>query len=150
MSKELATIMTDAPIEVSVSGLEYQGFNREQVIAIFKDLGFNTLLERLGEDGVEAEQDQSLEEIDVKTVTDVTSDILVSPSSFVVEQIGDNYHEVPILGFSIVNETGAYFIPKDVAVESDVFKEWVENDDQKNGSLTASGLSWLCAGRALS
>ncbi|MEC1613054.1 DNA polymerase I [Bacillus mojavensis] len=131
MSKELATIMTDAPIEVSVSGLEYQGFNREQVIAIFKELGFNTLLERLGEDSVEAEQDQSLEEIDVKTVTDVTSDILVSPSSFVVEQIGDNYHEVPILGFSIVNETGAYFIPKDVAVESDVFKKWVENDDHK-------------------
>ncbi|MFU2201798.1 DNA polymerase I [Bacillus subtilis] len=131
MSKELATIMTDAPIEVSVSGLEYQGFNREQVIAMFKDLGFNTLLERLGEDSAEAEQDQSLEDINVKTVTDVTSDILVSPSAFVVEQIGDNYHEEPILGFSIVNETGAYFIPKDIAVESEVFKEWVENDEQK-------------------
>lgn len=73
---------------------------------------------------------QSLEDINVKTVTDVTSDILVSPSAFVVEQIGDNYHEEPILGFSIVNETGAYFIPKDIAVESEVFKEWVENDEQ--------------------
>lgn len=131
MSKELATIMTDAPIEVSVSGLEYQGFNREQVIAIFKDLGFNTLLERLGEDSEEAEQDQALEEIKVETVTDVTSGILVSPSAFVVEQIGDNYHEEPLLGFSIVNETGSYFIPKDIAVESEVFKEWAENDEQK-------------------
>ena len=67
--------------------------------------------------------DQSLEDINVKTVTDVTSDILVSPSAFVVEQIGDNYHEEPILGFSIVNEMGAYFIPKDIAVESEVFKD---------------------------
>ncbi|MCY9159021.1 DNA polymerase I [Bacillus atrophaeus] len=131
MSKELATIMTDAPIDISLAELDYDGFNREQVISIFKDLGFNTLLERLGEESGEAEQQQEFEDVDIHKVEEVTSGMLVSPSAFVVEQIGDNYHEAPILGFSLVNETGHYYIPKEIAVQSEIFKKWAEDESQK-------------------
>ena len=57
--------------------------------------------------------------------------MLVSPSALVVEQIGDNYHEEPILGFSIVNETGLYYIPKEIAIQSQAFKSWAEDESMK-------------------
>ncbi|NUI58319.1 DNA polymerase I [Bacillus amyloliquefaciens] len=130
MSKELATIMTNAPIEVKPEDLDYQGFDREQVVAIFKDLGFNTLLERLGEESGETAE-ENFEDINVETAEEITEDMLVSPSALVVEQIGDNYHEEPILGFSIVNETGLYYIPKEIAIQSQAFKSWAEDESMK-------------------
>ena len=145
MSKELATITTEAPLEVTLDSLGYEGFDREAVVKIFKDLGFHSLLERIGEEAGEKEEEQ-LEEIDVMIKTDITDDLFASPASLVVEQLGDNYHEAPILGFSIVNEHGAFFIPEETAVQSDRFKEWAEDESKKkwvfDAKRAAVALRW--------
>ena len=145
MSKELATITTEAPLEVSLDSLGYEGFDREAVVKIFKDLGFNSLLERIGEEPGEKEEEQ-FEEINVTIKTDITDDLFASPASLVVEQLGDNYHEAPILGFSIVNEHGAFFIPEETAVQSDRFKEWAEDESKKkwvfDAKRAAVALRW--------
>lgn len=145
MSKELATITTEAPLEVSLDSLGYEGFDKEAVVKIFKDLGFHSLLERIGEEAGEKEEEQ-LEEIDVMIKTDITDDLFASPASLVVEQLGDNYHEAPILGFSIVNEHGAFFIPEETAVQSDCFKEWAEDESKKkwvfDAKRAAVALRW--------
>ncbi|KJE30182.1 DNA polymerase I [Bacillus licheniformis] len=145
MSKELATITTEAPLEVSLDSLGYEGFDREAVVKLFKDLGFHSLLERIGEEAGEKEEEQ-LEEIDVMIKTDITDDLFASPASLVVEQLGDNYHEAPILGFSIVNEHGAFFIPEETAVQSDRFKEWAEDESKKkwvfDAKRAAVALRW--------
>ncbi|MCY8671130.1 DNA polymerase I [Bacillus haynesii] len=145
MSKELATITTEAPLEVTLDSLGYEGFDREAVLKLFKDLGFNSLLERIGEEPGEKEEEQ-FEEINVKIKTDITDDLFASPASLVVEQLGDNYHEAPILGFSIVNEHGAFFIPEETAVQSDRFKEWAEDESKKkwvfDAKRAAVALRW--------
>ncbi|MCY9265271.1 DNA polymerase I [Bacillus haynesii] len=145
MSKELATITTEAPLEVTLDSLGYEGFDREAVVQLFKDLGFNSLLERIGEEPGEKEEEQ-FEEINVKIKTDITGDLFASPASLVVEQLGDNYHEAPILGFSIVNEHGAFFIPEETAVQSDRFKEWAEDESKKkwvfDAKRAAVALRW--------
>ncbi|ETB73125.1 DNA polymerase I [Bacillus sp. CPSM8] len=145
MSKELATITTEAPLEVTLDSLGYEGFDREAVVKIFKNLGFNSLLERIGEEPGEKEEEQ-FEEINVTIKTDITDDLFASPASLVVEQLGDNYHEAPILGFSIVNEHGAFFIPEETAVQSDRFKEWAEDESKKkwvfDAKRAAVALRW--------
>ncbi|OMI25975.1 DNA polymerase I [Bacillus haynesii] len=145
MSKELATITTEAPLEVTLDSLGYEGFDREAVVQLFKDLGFNSLLERIGEEPGEKEEEQ-FEELNVKIKTDITDDLFASPASLVVEQLGDNYHEAPILGFSIVNEHGAFFIPEETAVQSDRFKEWAEDESKKkwvfDAKRAAVALRW--------
>lgn len=145
MSKELATITTDAPLEIGLDGLGYEGFDREAVVKLFKDLGFNSLLERLGEDPVEKEE-EPFEDIHVKIQQSITEELLATPASFVVEQLGDNYHEAPILGFSIVNENGVFFIPKETALGSDRFKEWAEDESKKkwvfDAKRAAVALRW--------
>lgn len=47
LSKKLATIITDVPIEFNESELEYTGFNDEKLKALFEELEFRTLAKRL-------------------------------------------------------------------------------------------------------
>ncbi len=47
LSKELATIITDVPIEIPTSMLEYNGWNEEKLKEIFNELEFRTLSKRI-------------------------------------------------------------------------------------------------------
>ncbi|MBP1083333.1 DNA polymerase I [Bacillus capparidis] len=130
MSKELATITTEAPIEVGVAELTYAGPVMDKVVGLYKELGFNTLLEKLGE-GESAGEEEELEEIQVEICSEVKEDILLSPSSLVVEQMSEHYHDEPIVGFSIVNDSGAFFIPSEAGLASEAFKAWLEDESKK-------------------
>lgn len=61
--------------------------------------------------------------------------MLTDHAALVVEQLGDNYHEADLIGFAIHNENGAFFMTKEDALQSDAFKEWVQDETKKNGSL---------------
>ncbi|RDY23365.1 DNA polymerase I [Romboutsia maritimum] len=49
MSKRLATIIRDVPIEINLEELEYGDFDKDAVIESFRNLGFTSLLSRLVE-----------------------------------------------------------------------------------------------------
>ncbi|WNB93174.1 DNA polymerase I [Bacillus sp. NEB1478] len=130
MSKELATITTEAPIELGIHDTTYEGYSTSSVFPLFKELGFQSLLERLGgEEEILPETEK--EELKFQTVTTIESDMLISPSALVVETLAEDYHGAPIHGIGLSNESGTYFISAEDADQSDVFKEWLENDDQK-------------------
>jgi DNA polymerase-1 len=130
MSKELATIMTEAPIELGINDTSYNGYENTSVFPLFKELGFQSLLERLGgEDEVFTEEEK--EELQYEIVSEVDSDMLLNPSSLVVETLSEDYHQAPIHGFAWSNEKGTFFISTDDAEQSDVFKDWLKNENEK-------------------
>jgi DNA polymerase I len=129
MSKELATITREAPVEVALSEIEYKGYSQEKVKSIFKELGFNSLLEKIQPDGTEAETTQ-LEPIQYVFSNEVTSEMLMDQASLYVEVLEDNYHLAPILGVAIVNANGNYFLEADIVVKSPLFKEWAEDESK--------------------
>jgi len=47
LSKRLATVSTEAPIETTVDALRYRGPNDEALQKLFARLGFETLLQRI-------------------------------------------------------------------------------------------------------
>ena len=47
LSKELATIIVDVPVEFDEKALEYTGFDEEKLKALFEDLEFRTLAKRV-------------------------------------------------------------------------------------------------------
>ena len=47
LSKKLVTILTDAPIEISVDELEYKGIDKEKLIKVFNELEFKTTAQRI-------------------------------------------------------------------------------------------------------
>ncbi|PFN79512.1 DNA polymerase I [Bacillus sp. AFS076308] len=130
MSKELATIERQAPVEVDLDTIAYEGYTREKLISLFKELGFNSLLEKLGDEPIETVE-HVLEDIDYVIPEDITEDLFTDHNYFYVEMLDDNYHYADIIGFSIVNETGYYYLPTDLALKSDVFKKWAEDEQKK-------------------
>lgn len=130
MSKELATIERNAPVEIDVENILYEGFTREKLTALFKELGFHSLLDKLGEDTTDVVHEE-LEEVEYQILSDISADVFADDNYFYVEVLEDNYHYADIIGFSIVNENGHYFLPTDNAVKSDAFKNWAEDEEKK-------------------
>lgn len=130
MSKELATITTEAPVTVQLEEFEYEEFDRDKVVQLFKELGFNSLLEKLG-DHTGASMEEPLESVEFKTVQEVTEELFADENALYIEVLDDNYHYADIVGISLVNERGNFFIPTNVAMKSSVFKTWAENDASK-------------------
>lgn len=127
MSKELATITREAPVEVSLNELEYEGSEKEKVMKIFKELGFNSLLDKLGGD-VEAGNTVELEDIEYEQADNITPEMFAKESAFYVEVLEDNYHYADIVGFAVVSEKGSFYMPATLALESDEFKKWAEDE----------------------
>lgn len=129
MSKELATITREAPVEIKIEDIEYEGFEKEKVISIFKELGFNSLLEKIGGDTEAIEE--NLDEIEFIIADEIKEDMFSDENAFYVELLEDNYHYADIIGFSVANDKGNFYFSKDKALESDVFKRWAEDETKK-------------------
>jgi len=129
MSKELATITREAPVTVQLEEFEYEELDRDKVVQLFKELGFNSLLDKLG-DHTEAVE-EPMESVDFTTVPEVTEDLFADENALYIEVLDDNYHYADIVGISLVNERGNFFIPTNVAIESSVFKTWAEDETSK-------------------
>ena len=58
MSKRLATIIRDVPIDITIDDLSFGDYDKANVIEVFNELGFNSLISRIGENSdVESEGD---------------------------------------------------------------------------------------------
>jgi DNA polymerase I len=144
MSKQLATIERNAPVEVSLKDLEYHGYDVQKVIEIFKELGFNSLLQKLETNT--PEQEKTLTKIDFEIVNEINENMLPQEAVLLVEVFEENYHQADIIGFAVVHENGKYFIPTEVAFQSQVFKQWLTNESMKktvfDGKKATVALKW--------
>lgn len=134
MSKELATISREVPLDFSISSLEYREPDEQKVYELFKDLGFNSLLDKLNPP---AESTEEREQVEYKVVKELDEDLFSSSSSFYVEIITENYHQADIAGLGISGEKGTFFLPLETALQSDVFKAWAADDSKKKAVYDA-------------
>jgi DNA polymerase I len=128
MSKELATITREAPVEIELPQIEYSGYDHDKVITLFKELGFNSLLDKISTD-VDLPV-LELEDIHFEKVEELTDEILTDHAYFYVEILEDNYHLAPILGLAIVNSNGQFFFETETALQSSKFKQWAEDESK--------------------
>lgn len=138
MSKQLATINTNSPIEITVSDTLRSDTEMTKVAEFFKSLGFNSLLSKLDVDHEDIVK-EDLEEIDYNVLETVTEEHLTGEASLIVEMIGENYHTEIIQGFGLTNESGHYFIPTNVGLESEQFVKWLEDDTNRKNVYDAKG-----------
>jgi len=138
MSKELATINTDSPIELTVNDTLRPDAEMDKVAEFFKSLGFTSLLTKLGV-SLENEPTEELEEIKFEVLETISEDHLSNDSSLIVEMVGENYHTEVIQGFGLSNEKGHFFIPTTIGLESNVFKTWLEDERAKKNVYDAKG-----------
>ncbi|WP_017726618.1 DNA polymerase I [Halalkalibacterium ligniniphilum] len=130
MSKALATIYTEAPITLDADEYVFGDYDKREVVKLFKELDFKSLIDKFDEDGTKTEK-QELKELEFTKVEEVKDEHLHSPSAVVVEVLEENYHQADILGFALVHEKGRYFIPTEVALQSEVFVAWTKDENQE-------------------
>ncbi|WP_257346540.1 DNA polymerase I [Pseudalkalibacillus decolorationis] len=127
MSKKLATIDVNSPIDVQLDNCEYHNDVSDKVVMLFKELGFNSLLERI-DPGASVEAEKPTEKITYDILENVSQSELGANAAIIIECLEENYHHGDILGFGIVCEKGKYFIPTDIALKSDSFVTWLEDE----------------------
>lgn len=131
MSKDLVTINRDSPIEIKIDDIVYEGYSEHEVSTKFKELGFLSLLDKVSADSIDSDAPTELKEIEFTIVDEVKEELFTNQDAFIVELAGENYHSDDILGFSIVNENKKFFVPVDVALHSDVFEKWAEDETKE-------------------
>ncbi|WP_040981826.1 DNA polymerase I [Oceanobacillus jeddahense] len=131
MSKDLATINRDSPIELNLDEVIYEGYSTASVRNLFMDLGFQSLLTRIAGSEEAEEETVEYQEIKYDIVEEITEAIFSDEDVLVVEMLGENYHTAQIEGIGVVNKNKKSFIPASVAAESSVFKTWAENPKKK-------------------
>jgi DNA polymerase-1 len=135
MSKQLATIDRDAPVEISLQDLTFSDEPSDKAVAVFKELGFHSLLDRIG--AGDSGEEAALEDFDFEFVKEIKAEHLVSPSALVVEVLNEHYHTEDILGFAVANNAGRFYFSTDAALSSDLFKQWIEDEATKKVVLDA-------------
>ncbi|EGL82123.1 DNA polymerase I [Caldalkalibacillus thermarum TA2.A1] len=148
LSKELATIEKEAPVTVTLDDIAYSGFDKQQVIPLFKELQFQSLLERLGEDEDKTEAAQPALNVTSITSTDdqAFDRALTSPSALIVELEGERYHQAALKAFALCNENGLFFIDAKTACQTSTFREWLADEKQQKwvygAKRTRVALKW--------
>lgn len=94
MSKQLATIHREAPIEVKVEDIHYEGYDEEKVVSLFKELKFQSLLDKMNITSVE--ETVEMKELTFETVESIHKEMLTAESTLLVEVMEDHYHQADI------------------------------------------------------
>ncbi|WCN37231.1 DNA polymerase I [Aneurinibacillus uraniidurans] len=136
MSKQLATILREAPLAITLENTAYAAYEAERVAPIFERFAFKSLLERLGMNEMEANESGTAdgEEITYVTITEANRDEwgakLSSPMVVSVEVDGDNYHGAPVLGLGIAGEDVRLYVPF-AEMNWSALMDWLADPTQK-------------------
>ncbi|ALF28480.1 DNA polymerase I [Streptococcus intermedius] len=134
LSRKLVTIDTQAPIEIGLEDILYQGSDIKQLGRFYDEMGFKQFKQAL-ESEVEPEE---MADIAFEEVMEVRPEILSADDFFYFEMLGDNYHIDEMVGFAWGNAQKIY-VSQDVRLlQQPIFKEFLENTALKVYDLKRS------------
>ncbi|QKG83971.1 DNA polymerase I [Kroppenstedtia pulmonis] len=129
MSKDLATIMCEVPMDFTIRDLAYKPFTPDKVAPLFKQLEFKTLLGRVQDEATPPEEEREavsyhiLKEEDKKNWEYLFTQPILS---LYVEMPESNYHRGEVLGVGLSDPQGQnLYIPYEIARDWKAFKEWL-------------------------
>lgn len=143
ISKQLATIERNAPIEISIEELAYTGPDNDELVEVWTELAFKSLLDKLDYTAEETVK----EELHFEVLSDITSDILEDEMAVHLELYAEQYHTADMLGVSLATESKTYVVPMAVIKNSVLFKEWIMDDTKKkymSDSKAATAAFYRC------
>ena len=125
LSRTLATIDTQAPIEIGLDDIVYQGPRIEELGQFYDDMGFKQLRAQLGTTNTQEE-----EVLDFKIVSEVSSAMFKKDQFFYFEILGENYHREEVVGLAWGDKDGIYVGGPEL-LDSPVLKDFLEHQPIK-------------------
>ncbi|WP_438447972.1 DNA polymerase I [Gorillibacterium sp. sgz5001074] len=143
MSKELATIFREVPMDLEWTGMAYQGYDPASLAGMFRKLEFKSLLEKLDLTGASLAADEAEAgaggnaELAVRVlkpadVADFAADGLDRIEAVHVELYGENPHLSTVVGVAFYADGEAVVLPFDVlnADEAEPVRLWLADADK--------------------
>ncbi|HFH9939521.1 TPA: DNA polymerase I [Streptococcus suis] len=125
LSRTLATIDTQAPIEIGLDDIVYQGPRIEELGQFYDDMGFKQLRAQLGTTNKQEE-----EVLDFQIVSEVSSAMFKKDQFFYFEILGENYHREEVVGLAWGDKDGIYVGGPEL-LDSPVLKDFLEHQPIK-------------------
>ena len=113
MSYEIATIIKDVPMDITIKDTLYLGPNIDSLNKMYEELEFYSFLKK--------NEQTSHENIDVKIITNINEININSDCSIYLELDNTNYHNASIIGMSVYNKDISYFIPFNILKDNPNF-----------------------------
>lgn len=127
LSKKLATIHTEAPVDITVDRLLYQGKNLEKLIPFYQEMDFKQFLKKLAIEEPVVE----LEDIQYDVVDEFTEEMFTKDMALYVEMLDDNYHLSPIVGIAFGTKQKIYVTNNLAIFENKYFLQWLGSKEAK-------------------
>lgn len=104
MSKEIATIYREVPLDIEFEGIKYLGTNEKELASIYEELEFYSLLKNFDRKSTEEKN------IEFKEIKDINEVKLGNEVSIYLELDEENYHKGNILGIGVSDKENNYYI----------------------------------------
>ena len=146
LSRDLATIRTDAPVEYALEELAYRGPDYVNIVPFYEQLDFKAQLAKLASQGYVGSQANGQPSVKKEVAyTELTADNLASLNTFTktisvfVELDDSNYHTAAPVGIVLGNDDEGYFVTRDVnlLMESVDAKTLLANEQIKKNVFNA-------------
>lgn len=123
MSKKVATILRDVPLDVDLKKAEYEGYDYDTLKSFYETYDMNSLIKSMT---IEAAPKKELKLEIVEHMPEITKDSAVYASIY-----DTNYHRSIILGYGIYNDEQAYFISYENALKDESFLAYLKDETKK-------------------
>ncbi|HEM6436919.1 TPA: DNA polymerase I [Streptococcus suis] len=125
LSRTLATIDTQAPIEIGLDDIVYQGPKVDELGQFYDDMGFKQLRAQLG---TTSSQEEAV--LDFQIVTEISPAMLKQDQFFYFEILGENYHREDLVGLAWGDKEKIYVGGPEL-LDSPVLRDFLENQTIK-------------------
>jgi len=105
-SKEVATIVTDVPINEDLENMKYTGCNEIELTKLFEELEFYSFIKSFKKKVLTALSEYKI----LDRVEDINKDNIIS---YYIECDNENYHNANILGMGLYDGENCYYVEHD-------------------------------------
>ena len=111
-SRDLVTIYREVPLDVTFDDLIYKKENTNELIDIYNNLGFYSLLRKM--DNTEKEVKEEVVNEEFKVISNINDVVIDEDTAIYLDTTIGNYHDAQILGISLYNKKYSCYIPYDI------------------------------------
>ena len=129
LSKELATIFTEVPVENKLEDLTFSE-NRSKKKELFEKLEFVSFLKKLAENDdvdVDGKEEKELEIINADEKTELSFE----NSSLHIECFTEDYHNSDVVNITVYKDENVYIFSEDNFFENKFVRNYLESDAEK-------------------
>ncbi|UJF31702.1 DNA polymerase I [Paenibacillus hexagrammi] len=138
MSKELATIFREVPMDTDWATFRYEGYDGQALSSMFRKLEFKTLLEKMDFSGGEADIESAVS-LDIEVISEAgisgLAHALGDSTSLHIEIVGENPHHSEVAGvaFYLADGDKYAYVPFELLMSEagQPIQDWLSDESKK-------------------